>query len=81
MNYSQLLTQIIPKQLKIKTSSFQERKTQSFFCFPFKGHVCYCKSLEITRRSVEATEKIFFPHSKKKCLYKTLRIFSLETKV
>ena len=36
-----------------------------FFCFLFKGHICYCKSLEITRRSVEAIKKENFCPLKK----------------
>ena len=28
-----------------------------FFCFPFKGHICYRKGLKITRRPVEAIKK------------------------
>ena len=67
INYSQLLTWIIPKRLKIKTCSFQEWKVQYFFCFSFKGHICYCKSLEITRRSVEDMKKENFCPLKEKC--------------
>ena len=52
--------------MKIKTSSFQEWKALSSFYFPFKGHICYCKRLEVTRRSVEAMKKEnIFTHSKK----------------
>ena len=72
INYFQLLTSIIPKRLKIKTSSFQKWKAQSFFCFHFKGHICYCKSLEITRRSVEAMKKENFCTLKKKCPYRVI---------
>ena len=57
INYSQLLTYIIPKRLKTKTSSFEERKGQSYSCFFFKENICGCKSLEITRRFVEAMKK------------------------
>ena len=39
-----------------------------FFCFPFKGHICYRKGLKITRRSVEAIKKKHFYPRKKKCL-------------
>ena len=41
-------------------------ESQSFFCFPFKGHICHCKSLEITSRSVEAMKKENFCPLKKK---------------
>ena len=58
--------------MKIKTSSFQEWKAQSFFSFPFKGHFCYYKSLEITGRSVEAMKKENFAHSKKKVSVKRM---------
>ena len=65
INYFQLFTYIIPKRLNIKTSSFQEKKAQSLFCFAFKGHISYHKRLEITRRSVKAMKRNFFAHSKK----------------
>ena len=42
-------------------------ESPNFFCLPFKGYICYCKSLEITRRSVEAMKKENFCPLKKKC--------------
>ena len=43
-------------------------KSPIFLCFTFKEHICYRKSLEITRKSVETIKKENFCPLKKKRL-------------